>query len=278
MASLNLVLATLVALSCAQLVVDKKLREAHKLENQLSNEVETAEVGKSSQSRLSKGLKVVQPIQQNQLGWQPLKIDKKIKNSSIMKQDEIDQDRFRTMPAKKDVPRVVWVWNPLKQPKLTSNHTRVGALKMRSLQRVKETKTRSFLLNRRNSDRMTADGNLKINERGENFFKGVLVLDANGKSKFLLQTNPNSKTPQHYGTLNNLTTSWKPNDLGIKSQNIFASVGEDGRGYVGVKYVQPSLVTLPPSSDEDKSKLFEVGGNFGSSTSNFKLVKGSTCR
>ena len=83
----------------------------------------------------------------------------------------------------------------------------------------------------------------------------------------------------------------KLNDLGVHGQNVYAGVGEDGRGYVGIGYAKPSLVTQPSSSVDYKSKLLQ-GEKFGSSdrkqrgktenilplSSNFKQVKGSTCR
>ena len=189
--------------------------------------------------------------------------------------------------------RTVWVWDPLKQHKLTSNLTKVNDLKTESMHRAKETEL-SFLLNERYSDRTITHGKLETIGRSDNFFRGVLVLDPNGRSKLLLQTNPsdlNSKTSDNSGNLNYLATSLKLNDLGVHGQNVYAGVSEDGRGYVGIGYAKPSLVTQPSSSVDYKSKLLNRE-KFGSSdrkqrgktenilplSSNFKQVKGSTCR
>ena len=83
----------------------------------LSNEIEASKVGESIQSQLSNGLKGLQPIQPNQLGWQPMEINsdnetnsKKSKN----KKDRVAKDRHikEKLPivrAVGDVPRVLWV-------------------------------------------------------------------------------------------------------------------------------------------------------------------------
>ena len=312
MVPLNLVLITLVALSCSKMMVNGKLKGSPPMRYKLSNEIEASKVGESIQSQLSNGLKGLQPIHPNQLGWQPMKIssynktdpNKKTEpDKSKNKKDRVAKDRHikEKLPivrAVGDVPRALWVWNPLKQPKLKSNLTKVDDLKIKSLQRAKETSLipkRSFLLNERNSDRTRANEKLQTTERKDNFFRGVLVLDANGKSKFLLQTNPRdltSKNPQHSRNLNYVATSSKLNDLGVHGQNVYAGIGEDGVGYVGIRFAKPSPLIQPYSSLQHKSKLLE-GGNFGPSETqkdnliktddklpspNFNLVKGSTCR
>ena len=300
MATLNLVLTTLVVFSCSKLTVDGKLGNPPSMRYQPSNEIETSKAGDHSQSHLSKRLKGFQPLKPNQLGWQPLKIHSddqtKLKQKREPEKSKNKKDRIAKDFRKEPIREAVWVWNPLKQPKLTSNLAKVGKLKTELLHRAKETKL-NFLSNERYSDRTTTHEELETTERKDNFFRGVLVLDPNGRSKFLLQTNPsdlNSKSPDISGDLNYLATSWKLNDLGVHGQNVYAGVGEDGLGYVGIGHTKPSLVSQPSSSVEDKSKLVK-GGKFGSSdrqkkgghvktenrlllSSNFKLVKGSKCR
>ena len=310
MAMLDLLLTTLVTFSCSKLTVDGKLgEESRKLGDppsmryQLSNEIEPSTAGDHSQTQLSKGSKGFQPLEPIQLGWQPLKIHSDDQTRPKQKrQPEKSEKKYwdrkeTSVPSARtvgDIPGKVWVWNPLKQPKLASNLTKVGGLKTELLLPAKETKLR-FLLNERYSDRTITHENLETTERKDNFFRGVLVLEPNGKSKFLLQTNPSdmdSKAPENSG--HNLATSWKLNDLGVHGQNVYAGVGEDGGGYVGIGYAKPSRVSPLSSSVEDKSKLLK-GDKFGPSdnsqegdrvktdnrllpSSNFKLVKGSTCR
>ena len=320
MAMLDLLLTTLVTFSCSKLTVDGKLgEESRKLGDppsmryQLSNEIEPSTAGDHSQSQLSKRSKGFQPLEPIQMGWQPLKIhsDDQTRPNQKRQPEKSEKKKYwdrkeTSVPSARtvgDIPGKVWVWNPLKQPKLASNLTKVGGLKTESLLRAKETNL-SFLLSERYSDRTITHENLETTERKDNFFRGVLVLEPNGKSKFLLQTNPSdmdSKAPENSGHY--LATSWRLNDLGVHGQNVYAGVGEDGGGYVGIGYAKPSRVLPLSSSVEHKSKLLK-GDKFGSSdnsqkfgpsdnsqegdrvktdnrlllSSNFKLVKGSTCR
>ena len=320
MATLNLLLTTLVAFSC-KLTVDGKLgKESRKLGDppsmryQLSNEIEPSTAGDHSQSQLSKRSNGFQPLEPIQLGWQPLKIhsDDQTRPNQKRQPEKSEKKKYwdrkeTSVPSARtvgDIPGKVWVWNPLKQPKLMSNLTKVGGSKTESLLPAKETKLSFFLNGRYPDDRRITHGNLKTTERKDNFFRGVLVLEPNGKIKFLLQTNPSdmdSKAPENSGHY--LATSWRLNDLGVHGQNVYAGVGEDGGGYVGIGYAKPSRVLPLSSSVEHKSKLLK-GDKFGSSdnsqkfgpsdnsqkgdrvktdnrlllSSNFKLVKGSTCR
>ena len=132
MSTLNLVLTTLVGFSFSKLAVDGRLGDLPSMQYQLSNEIETSRTGAHSQSQL----KGFQPVKPKQLGWQPLKIDSDHQTKLNQKREhEKIKSKKETVPRKKtmstvrDVPRMMWVWNPLKQPKLASNLTKVGDLR-----------------------------------------------------------------------------------------------------------------------------------------------------
>ena len=312
MAALILLMAGLVACcSFCVAVVGEELKEPFLTRYQRSNDVKTANVGESSP--LSKMYQYLQPP--NQLGWDPSRIDsgdqsslkkkrepEKDKNNIILTNNEDGQRKETNVRFVENRSKFLWVWNPLAQSnkvwnpqtqtqtKATSNIRKVDENSLQRATDIKSNEGNSTNMQGRNFVRKIDEGRLESNERKDGFFRGFLVLDPNGVSKFLLQTNPsdllNSKTPQYFGNQNYL----KEKDLGISGQDIYATVGEDGRGIVGIGYAEPSLMIKSPSLDQHTSEPFLVGGFWSKRqmggvnvkpddlASSFKLVKGSSCR
>lgn len=296
-------------------VVGEELKEPFLTRYQRSNDVKTANVGESSPP--SKMYQYLQPP--NQLGWDPSRIDsgdqsslkkkrepEKDKNNIILTNNEDGQRKETNVRFVENSSKFLWVWNPLDQsnkvwnpqtqtqPKATSNIRKVDKNSLQRATDIKSNEGNSTNMKERSFVRKIGEGRLESHERKDSFFRGVLVLDPNGVSKFLLQTNPsdllNSKTPQYSGSQNYLENSWKEKDLGIGGQDIYATVGEDGSGIVGIGYTEPSLMIKSPSLDQHTSQPFSRSG-FGSKrqmggvkvkpddlASGFKLVKGSSCR